>query len=239
MTSKRKHVEENEEDLKKARPLHLRFEHRGKLLSVRFDTRYICLKGLTDIPPQLEQLPYAECIDIKGVVNEDFRMPVWALLKFKYIECNSLVPVQWDPRIYNRLTIQGREIVFTTLCVWQFGPLGILPVEVVHLILGHLPLYTEPRPHPAPVLGALDMGARGSAMCTTSNPYLKSGHDSCGVCMRMYICIDHETLDPVDDELCAYVTAVCGHLFHQCCIERWSKSLGVCPLCLAVLHPSV
>jgi len=243
MTSKRKCVEEKEEDLKRARPNYLRFEHEGKTLSVRFDTRYLCLEGqdFTDIPPQLEQLPYAECIRMKGDVRTNFRMPVWAVLKFKYIECNcdGLVPVQWDPRIYTRLTIQGRKTVFTTLCIRRFGPLRILPVEVVHLIFGHLPLYIEACPQPTRRVNKVVETSTGPIVCTESNPSLKPGRGICSICMQLYICIDHKMMEPIDDEVCQYVTGICGHSFHRCCIERWCRIRQVCPLCLAYWQPSV
>lgn len=198
-------------------PKFVQIQLKDKLVSISFETRYVCLDSndMVNFPTQLEQLPNLECLVIRGPWGKtaDFRLPVWVLLKLKYIESSQDICVQWDPKIYTNIVPEDRQIIFTLLCIQRFGPLRVLPIELVHLIIGHLPLCIIQRPPPATHKPILDI-------------------QSCRICLQTYICMGHQHAFPIDDEICRYVTGMCGHSFHRCCIERWCRIHDVCPLCL-------
>lgn len=53
-------------------------------------------------------------------------------------------------------------------------------------------------------------------------------NDTCGICRNKLIdkCIECQT----NIKKCQSVLGTCGHGFHKCCINKWTKIRNICPL---------
>lgn len=177
-------------------------------------------KDLSDLPVTLAANRKLIAINIVDTEIFGYKSEVFNFLpNLQLIISNDNTPtyckfvrnsIKWRPEIYKYLCKQNQEEIKTLVQIYSLRTdktLSRLPIELLYLIINHLDLVGVPK-------------VEGEKSLPT-----------CVICRNAYICIDHSIYNCIDSELCHYQTGVCGHSFHNCCINRWLMTREVCPLC--------